>query len=97
MPVGGWWLWLLRRSGRLDLHSAQLRQRSEPCSGGPELSLWSPPHAPPPRQSIWIVELLGKEKGAICAYRSGPFDEPPVITDLLAELLVAATLARILR
>lgn len=95
MPVGGI---VAAATGKImqalpSLSSAVAEVRTLLC-GGPELSLWPPPHTP---RSIWIVELLGKERGAIRAHRSGPFEEPPVITDLLAELLVAATLARILR
>lgn len=55
--------------------------------------------------SIWIVALLGKEWSALYPHRSGPvagmdmysLDKPSVITDLPAEPLAAAILARILR
>ena len=88
----------------LDLPSALLWQRSEvkTLCGGPELSPVAPSPAP---WGIWMVELPGKERApwvltelvlGVCVDVQS-LNRPVVITGLPAELLTAATPARILK
>lgn len=77
-------------------------QGSKPCVEGLSSPLWPPSPAP---WGIWMVELPGKEKvpwvltdlvlGVCMDVHS--LNKPVVITGLPAELLTAATLARILK